>query len=571
MRAEAHRGSRQTASQDRGAGRRSSPTIGSIPELLSVVRSLVSGVALTKTERAALKGIPACRDEAQATGVARAIRRGDDPLGAAYCRLKSAEDRRPSGQTFTPDAVVRGMLDWAARESTTYARVVDPGAGSGRFTLAALRRFPKARAIAVEQDPVLALILRANAAALKLTQRLDVVVGDFRTLTLPGVKGKTLFIGNPPYVRHHDIAPEWKAWYSTRLKALGHGSSQLAGLHMHFFLKVLELGQTGDEGCFITAAEWLDVNYGKALRDLLSNGLGGKAVFAVAPELCVFDDALVSAAITCFAPGATRRAMHFKRIKRVSDLAHLTGGRAVPLVEAHKEHRWSPYLDAKKHVEREGFVALGELFRVSRGQVTGLNRVWVVGAGTPPVPQRFLVPSITDSFDISDAPEKVIASLAALHHVIDLPATLDGLPEDERKAIDAFLEWARAAGAADGYIAKHRKPWWRVNLKDPAPLVMTYMGRRPPVFALNTAGARLINVAHGLYPKQPLTNEYLLALVHWLNANVTIAQGRAYAGGLIKFEPSEVMRLQIPAPATLLSERKNSASLSEASARVDLR
>jgi hypothetical protein len=244
------------------------------------------------------------------------------------------------------------------------------------------------------------------------------------------------------------------------------------------------------------------------------------------------------------------------------ELDRLEGGSAVAIATAHNEHRWSPFLDATKRTQDDGFVALGDLFQVRRGQVTGLNRVWVAGAATPALPQRFLVPCITDSFDISAAPEHRISSLDTLRRVIDLPAALDALDAGERKAVDAFLAWARAEGAADGYIATHRKPWWKVSLKDPAPVVMTYMGRRPPVFARNPAGARLINVAHGLYLKLPLSDDYLAALVEWLNTNVTVAQGRAYAGGLIKFEPSEVMRLLVPAPATLLSEKYDNGSLS---------
>ena len=75
---------------------------------------------------------------------------------------------------------------------------------------------------------------------------------------------------------------------------------------------------------------------------------------------------------------------------------------------------------------------------------------------------------------------------------------------------------------------------------------MTYMGRRPPVFALNKAGVHLINVAHGLYPRQPFTETQMLRLVNWLNENVSQTGGRIYAGGLTKFEPSEAMRIPIP-------------------------
>ena len=91
-------------------------------------------------------------------------------------------------------------------------------------------------------------------------------------------------------------------------------------------------------------------------------------------------------------------------------------------------------------------------------------------------------------------------------------------------------------------------------MSKPAPqIVVTYMGRRPPVFAVNTAGASIINVAHGLYPKVPLPENSVEQLVAWLNTNVSQNSGRVYAGGLTKFEPSEVARLRIP-NAELLAE-----------------
>ena len=75
---------------------------------------------------------------------------------------------------------------------------------------------------------------------------------------------------------------------------------------------------------------------------------------------------------------------------------------------------------------------------------------------------------------------------------------------------------------------------------------MTYMGRRPPAFARNLAGARLLNIAHGLYPLHPIAEPTLNALVAWLNQNVNLAGGRTYSGGLTKFEPGEAMRIPIP-------------------------
>ena len=72
------------------------------------------------------------------------IASGCDPLGEAYCRIRNGKERRGLGQTYTPPAIITSMLDWSANEVTP-ARVIDPGSGSGRFTVAAGRRFPEGR------------------------------------------------------------------------------------------------------------------------------------------------------------------------------------------------------------------------------------------------------------------------------------------------------------------------------------------------------------------------------------------------------------------------------------------
>ncbi len=79
------------------------------------------------------------------------------------------------------------------------------------------------------------------------------------------------------------------------------------------------------------------------------------------------------------------------------------------------------------------------------------------------------------------------------------------------------------------------------------------MARRPPQFTLNDCGARHINVAHGLYPRGPMSRSALKKLVTWLNSNVDVASGRVYAGGLTKFEPREVERIVLPAHEALLT------------------
>jgi len=520
------------------------PALSSLTALGSVCLAICGEHGISDRERNAAAALHSSSQSSDVHEVVEAIRSGCDPLGSAYCSLMSARDRRTMGQTFTPDRIVSEMFQLANTGSAPYDRIVDPGAGTGRFVLEGLRRYPRACGIAIEADPIVALALRANGVALGLSDRLVIHCTDYRDSALPPIPGRTLFIGNPPYVRHHDISPERKQWYTARLRALGRPASQLAGLHLYFFLKTLDLARPGDVGCFITAAEWLDVNYGQTLRELLTNELGATEVLLLAPECRVFSDALVSACITKFEPGTA------------TDLRlgqfDLTGStmrpkpRLVTRAEAAAETRWSPLFRHGAHSAGDGAITIGSLFRVSRGQVTGKNRVWVTRDNPFGIPDRFVLPAVTRAEDITRAPHRRIEDVTMLCRVIDLPASLDSLDAAGRDSVERFLAWAKIQGADLGYIARHRRPWWRVALHAAPPIVVTYMGRRPPVFALNPAGARLINVAHGLYPRQPMVPGVLECLVDWLNRNVTRESGRVYSEGLTKFEPSEVMAIRIP-------------------------
>ena len=505
----------------------------------------------------------------EVTQVRSLILAGEDPLGEAFCRLRGPAQRRPSGQTFTPGPVVQSMVGWAAR-TLTPARVVDPGTGSARFLAAAGRRWPHATLLGVETDPLAAMIGRATLAAAGLAGRAGITLGDYRSLRLAPAGGPTLFLGNPPYVRHHQIPAGWKSWLRSAAAGQGLAASGLAGLHVHFFLATALHAVPGDAGVLVTAAEWMDVNYGSLVRSLLLGPLGGESVHLLDPAVPAFADAAATTAIACFRPGRRPARLRLRRVTRLADLGELAGGTAVPAPVLRTASRWTPLAGPAAPAGRRGrlpagHVELGELCRVHRGQVTGANRVWVTAGNPAGLPGRFLFPAVTRASELFGA-GGTLATTARLRSVIDLPADLGELAPAELALVTRFLAGAEAAGAAGSYVACHRKPWWRVRLRAPAPILATYMARQPPAFVRNLAGARHVNIAHGLYPREPLPPAALDGLAAYLRRSVTQAQGRTYAGGLTKFEPREMERLPVPVPDLLPAYAPGMAAGPEATA-----
>ncbi len=476
------------------------------------------------------------------------IRDGEDPLGEAFCRLRRPAERRTRGATFTPRTIIDAMLDWAS-EFPAPRRIVDPGTGAGRYLVAAGRRIRNASLLGVEIDPLPAMLARANLAVAGLAQRAEIVLGDYRTVSIPRITGPTLFVGNPPYVRHHGLDARWKTWLVAEAKKRGHSASQLAGLHVHFFLATLVKAARGDFGAFITAAEWLDVNYGSLVRELFLGELGGQRIVLVEPTAAVFPDAATTAAITYFHVGTRPKHIRLKRVARLNELTSLAGDRVIRRDRLQVERRWSHLTQARKQGPK-GYVELGELCRVHRGQVTGLNQVWIAGEHRHGLPEAVLFSTVTKARELFQAGDAIVDA-SMLHRVIDLPVELDVFDSAERRMINRFLRRAKTLGANAGYVATHRRAWWSVGLHAPAPILATYMARRPPAFVHNRALARHLNIAHGLYPCETFHQIVLDNLVTYLRRSVRLTEGRTYAGGLTKFEPREMERLLVPGPELL--------------------
>jgi len=513
-------------------------------ELIALALALLPAqVVLSEAEQEVAKGVSRHLDAAligQARGL---IGAGLDPLGDAFANVRPAFVRRDDGATYTPAPIISSMMAWASSEGNP-CRVVDAGAGSGRFLLAAARKFCGAQLVGIEYDPVAALLLRANLTVSGLMGRSSIIVDDYRLADLPPIKGKTLFIGNPPYVRHHRIGEDAKVWFSQAAAKFGIRASKLAGLHIHFFVRTLQLAQPGDYGAFITSSEWIDVNYGSTLRQLLTGQLGGIALHVLNPAVMPFADATTTAAITCFQVG--RRPERF-RVRAVDSLEQLNGlstGRLVPWAEVESAKRWSIIIRPGPAVPA-GYIELGEICRVHRGSVTGDNFVWLSGEHTRDLPSEVLTPAVTKARDLLRAGDALVDEVN-LRKVVNLPTDLEELHGTTRVAVKEFLQWAKKRGADQSYTARNRRAWWSVGFKAPAPIICTYMARRAPAFVRNLCEARHINIAHGLYPRESLSSQQLDKLASWLRNNVGVESGRTYAGGLTKFEPKEIERITIP-------------------------
>jgi adenine-specific DNA-methyltransferase len=487
--------------------------------------------------------------------VRNGILAGEDPLGIALYDARSPAARRQAGAIYTPPELVRPMVSWALEKNPR--RLVDAGCGSGRYSVAAALRDNKVAIVAVDVDPVATMLTR-GALALIRRRHVRVVNSDYTTMVLPSIEGRTAFVGNPPYVRHHRINAKAKKWLVAAAAELRHSRvSTRAGLHAYFFFATALHGKPGDIGCFLTSSEWLDVDYGQSVRHLLLNGLGAKSIHIIDPGVDTFPNVKATGLITCFQLGSSQGAIRIRQVKALRELVTLAGGNKLDRNLFRSDGRWTQLVRPTEDAAPKGFqrVPLRSLFRVRRGVATGANDYFVMKRAEAKDRglEAWSVPVIAHASEIleangpvrDDPNRKLLLSPGGTVRRRDFPRLNSYLAQGEHPS-GGFPR------IKDRYLCHQRDPWWQVEQPSPAPVIATYMARRPPTFALNPDNLALLNIGHYLYPRR--SDLDLEAIVWELNRQKDrlAGHGRTYHGGLEKFEPREMGALEIDLPNKLL-------------------
>jgi hypothetical protein len=475
---------------------------------------------------------------------------------------KTAAERNRLGQFATPPALALNIARyawqlWQARSDSV--AFLDPAIGTGSFYSALRRVFPLnaiADACGVEVDPAFA----DAAQGLWATSGLRTIRGDFTTLNPD--QTYNLILTNPPYVRHHHLKREDKE----RLKALvadrfNLDISGLAGLYAHFLLLCDAWMAPGAIAAWLIPSEFMDVNYGAAVKSYLTHHVKLLHVHRYCPSDVQFCDALVTSAIVVFEKAAPPP-RHQVRFSFGGPITRPVASETVSVATLRQTRKWTR-LAKEPSPDAKASHTLGDFFSIKRGLATGANAFFIlpreeaIRCGIPAGFLRPILPSARHlADDVIDADADGYPRLAKLLVVIDCD-----LPEQviqkRHPEFWAYLERGKAQRIESGYLASRRTPWYSQEKRDPAPFLCTYMGRQksngnPFRFFWNKSRATAANVYLLLYPKGALKTAlaahpdlYPTVLSHLqsLTGEHLIKEGRVYGGGLHKMEPKELANL----------------------------
>ncbi len=489
---------------------------------------------------------------------------------------KTQAERNRSGQFSTPTNLARDILQFGVGllQKEIPIRFLDPGIGTGSFFSALLHTVPVERIEAAkgyELDPHYG----EPSRELWRGSRLDLELSNFTTANPPAEETEryNLVICNPPYVRHHHIINGEKKWLQDATEtACGVRIGGLAGLYCYFLGLSHPWMQSGAIAGWLIPSEFMDVNYGEAVKRYLLDKVTLLRIHRFDPNDVQFEDALVSSAVVWFR-NTPPTADHSVEFTFGGSLLTATISRMVATSVLCKESKWTrfPLLDAR--TETTGY-RLSDFFTIKRGLATGDNKFFILTSETIEkrgLPWEVFHPILPSPRYIADdevkADEEGVPLLDRKLFLLDCRLSEEQI-KTKYPSLHAYLEEGREA-VATRYLCRSRKAWYFQEERTPAPIVCTYLGRadtkkmRPFRFILNLSRATAANVYLLLYPKpllaQAMVRDTTLLRSIWkvLNAigqDRLLGEGRVYGGGLHKLEPKELANVDATAIAELIPD-----------------
>ena len=488
--------------------------------------------------------------------LARQIIKNPDLLDEIYTNLIPQQYRRHYGQFLTPHKIAKFMSNWLISKGAR--KILDPGVGTGVFLsqiYQAVEDKENLRMTGIDIDP---LMLNSTFIRLKLlgmnTENLQLLKEDF--LLWNSEEQFDAIICNPPYIKFHGFNREVIKKVSSEFNI---SLPQLTNIYALFFVRAVKFVKPQGLLAFITPSEFLYTGYGQVLKKFILENYKIEALILVGLQKEVFEKAMTTALITFLVNDKTEKSHKVKFVnlennyheipERLEELEPVT---EVPQYELNSQEKWLKYFVGEEDIEGiiDKLIPLSTIATVDRGIATGYNEFFVLSKEDLKrfsIPESCVKPVIAKASHAThyDFTYEDWIALANSNENVYLLHCFKYPPPEELKR---YLEYGMKMNVHKRYIPSHRKVWYWVDKRKPAPILALVFSRDRMRFIYNKAGVLNLTPFHCIYPffKDELK---LKALLAYLNSNIcqriATIRGRIYGTGLRKLEPRDLEELLV--------------------------
>ena len=471
-----------------------------------------------------------------------------------YLKSTPYEHRRKLGQFFTPMFIADLMTEWVVNnESGT--EILDPALGLGIFFRSIVKnhfdRIKRFNFIGYEIDKNMVKLSRDLFLNIP---EVNIQIHNRDYLTEDWERKYDGIVCNPPYLKFHDYEP--KDVLLNMFKArLGMKLSGFTNIYTLFILKSIWQLRNGGRAAYIVPSEFLNSDYGKNVKKYIKKSETLRFVIIIDFNLGVFEDATTTSSILLFAKDQNNKEVEFINIKSLRELELIRNyilsypltrkkGKVVKIKELDETQKWRIYYQELNGSKYKHLVPFSKYAKVSRGIATGANSYFMFSESKRVkygIKMKFLLPCLAKAsyarkhFFTNDDFEK----LREADKLVYLLNATDLSDENLRK----YIELGEKQGIHKRYLTSHRTPWYSLENRPPAPILVTVFNRTGLRFVRNEAGVYNLTAFHCVYlkpnimPKVDLLMSYLITDVA---REIFEDSRREYGGGLRKFEPNDL-------------------------------
>ena len=304
------------------------------------------------------------------------------------------------GDVFTSPLVVGYMLDivgYRGNNDLRNIRILEPSCGDGAFVIEiAYRLLLSASIYHFDANEA----FHRNVLAYDIDEKkiedcskclMDIgifpskenlQVGDFLKCKADKVD---VVIGNPPYIRYENIPQDLRNYCRNNFSTFHYRCD----LYVPFFEKTLSLLKEGGFHCFICSNRWLKNEYGKILRQLITQKYALKRIVDIEQADAFQEKVLAYPSITVIKNESPSTTFDYGEAREVKDLKDLK----ISKCSMPKGKDWTSIFspistnDAFMTIEQQGF-------RIGIGAATGADAVFVSCRLPEEVEPELILPSV---------------------------------------------------------------------------------------------------------------------------------------------------------------------------------